>query len=337
MDVASRDEELPEDFLSDKELTSAPEIAPTEPDDSEVLKDPQVTCQIRSASTHAETPAAEAPQPARVLPTTKVDQNPSIARPSTARPFDPQLSTPQQSSTSQPTTSPPTDSPSQTDVPSEPMSHAQATKRPLEQIPQPESKRMSLGEHGILAAEDLRWLPRQRPRGVRGPPTCWNPDKADGRGQVLTPFAQDEVVEVAFALSHHEAVKIAETPATALAALARQERGEVLSTLTPREREDLVKAKQKEISSFLKHAAVEAATRSGSQCNSLMRMRWVITRKPDNPLKARLVVQGFTDPQLGAKPTASPTVSRRGRQLFLTVAGSLRMRVFRGDAKTAFS
>ena len=121
---------------------------------------------------------------------------------------------------------------------------------------------MILGEkHGILAAEDLRWLPRQRPRGVRCPPTCWNPDTADGRGQVLTPRAQDEVVEVAFALSRHEAVKIAETPATALAALARQGRGGVrVSTLTPREREDLVKAKQKEISSFLKHAAVEAAT-----------------------------------------------------------------------------
>ena len=96
-----------------------------------------------------------------------------------------------------------------------------------------------------------------------------------------------------------------------------------VSTLTPREREESVKAKQKEISSFLKHAAVEG-------------MRWVITRKPDDSLKARLVIQGFTDPQLGAKPTASPTVSRRGRQLFLTVAGSLRVRVFKGGAKTAF-
>ena len=163
-------------------------------------------------------------------------------------------------------------------------------KRPLEQTPQPESKRMSLGEdpsveHGILAAEDLRWLPKQRSREVR----------------------------------------------------YRQGRGEVrVSTLTPQEREELAKAKQKEISSFLKHAAVEVATRSGLQCKSLMRMRWVITRKSDDSLKARLVIQGFTDPQLGAKPTASPTVSRRGRQLFLTVAGSLRMKVFKGDAKTAF-
>ena len=117
-------------------------------------------------------------------------------------------------------------------------------KRPLEQISQPESKRMSLGEdpsveHGILAAEDLRWLPKQRSREVRHPQTCWNPDATEKRGPVLTSCAQDEVVEVAFALSHNEAVKIAETPATALAALARQGRGEVrASTLTPQEREE---------------------------------------------------------------------------------------------------
>ena len=195
---------------------------------------------------------------------------------------------------------------------------------------------MSLGEdpsveHGILAAEDLRWRPKQRSREIRYPQTCWNPDATEKRRPVLTSCAQDEVVEVAFALSHHEAIKIAETPAIALAALARQGRGDVrVSTLTPQEREE------KEISSFLKHAAVEAATRSGLQCKSLMRMRWVITRKSDDSLKARLVIQGFTDPQLGAKPTASPTVSRRGRQLFLPVAGSLGMKVFKGDAKTAF-
>ena len=45
---------------------------------------------------------------------------------------------------------------------------------------------------------------------------------------------------------------------------------------------------------------------------------------------------GFTDLQLGAQPTASPMVSRRGGQLFLTVAGSQGMRVFKADAKTAF-
>ena len=34
---------------------------------------------------------------------------------------------------------------------------------------------------------------------------------------------------------------------------------------------------------------------------ALMHMRWVIKRKPDSGSKARLVVLGFTDPQLGVK------------------------------------
>ena len=43
---------------------------------------------------------------------------------------------------------------------------------------------MSLGEepsvqHGILAAEDLRWLPKQHSREVRYPLTYWNPDATE--------------------------------------------------------------------------------------------------------------------------------------------------------------
>ena len=64
----------------------------------------------------------------------------------------------------------------------------------------------------------------------------------------------------------------------------------------------------------MKHATVQAATRSGVHSTALMRMRWVITQKPDPSQKARLVVLGFTRAQLGATPSASPTVSRRGRQ-----------------------
>ena len=232
MNVASSDDELHEDFLSGEEFASAP-------DDSEVPKDPQMTYQTRSASSHAETPAAMSPEPAEAPSIPKVEQSSSTARPSVIQP-----PTVPQSSTSQPSTIPPTASPSHMEVPPEPMSQSRAMKRPLDQIPSPESKRMSLGEdpsveHGILAAEDLRWSPKQRSREVRYPQTCWNLDATEKRGPVLTPCAQDEVVEVAFALSHHEAIKIAETPAIAL---ARQGRGEV-------------KAKQKEISSFLKHAA----------------------------------------------------------------------------------
>ena len=70
---------------------------------------------------------------------------------------------------------------------------------------------------------------------------------------------------------------------------------------------------------------------------ALMRMRWVIKRNTDSGLKARLVVLGFTDPQLGVK---NPPHHRRchdvGRQLFSTVVGSQGISVFKADAKTAF-
>ena len=94
MDVTYSDEELPEYlWFSDEEVASAPEFAPTETDDSEVRKDPQVTGQTKAAPTRAEKPVAETTEPAAVPPTTRVDQSPSTARPSTARPFAPQPST----------------------------------------------------------------------------------------------------------------------------------------------------------------------------------------------------------------------------------------------------
>ena len=86
----------------------------------------------------------------------------------------------------------------------------------------------------------------------------------------------------------------------------------------------------------MKHAALQAATRSSVHPTAIMRMRWVVTRKSESSLKARLVVLRFAFPESGAKPTTSPTVSRRGRQLFLTVARTQGMRVFKADAKTAF-
>ena len=67
-----------------------------------------------------------------------------------------------------------------------------------------------------------------------------------------------------------------------------------------------------------------------------MKMRWVLTWKDDGSLKARLVVQGFTDPHLGYLPTSSPTCSRRARHVFLTLAASLGFEVCRGDVRTAF-
>ena len=54
-----------------------------------------------------------------------------------------------------------------------------------------------------------------------------------------------------------------------------------------------------------------------------MKMRWVVTFKDDDQLKARLVVQEFADRRIGKIPRSSPTASRRPRQGFLTRAVSL--------------
>ena len=67
-----------------------------------------------------------------------------------------------------------------------------------------------------------------------------------------------------------------------------------------------------------------------------MRMRWVVTFKDDGSLKARLVVQGFTDQRHGKIPTSSPTASRRSRQVFLTLAAPFGFQTHEGDVKCAF-
>ena len=52
-------------------------------------------------------------------------------------------------------------------------------------------------------------------------------------------------------------------------------------------------------------------------------------------VKSRLV-PGWTDERLGKIPTSSPTVSRRSRQIFLTLAASLGFQTHKGDVKCAF-
>ena len=95
---------LHEDFLSGEEFVSAP-------NDSEVPKDPQMTYQTRSASSHAETPAAMSPEPTEAPFIPKVEKSSSTARPSVTQP-----PTVPQSSTSQP----PTASPSHMELSPEP-------------------------------------------------------------------------------------------------------------------------------------------------------------------------------------------------------------------------
>ena len=70
-------------------------------------------------------------------------------------------------------------------------------------------------------------------------------------------------------------------------------------------------------------------------------MRWVRTRKVDEntgetKAKARLVVKGFTDPDLTEICSESPTPSRLSRQLISQLSASRGFCLRKGDVKTAF-
>ncbi|CAE8626358.1 unnamed protein product [Polarella glacialis] len=67
-----------------------------------------------------------------------------------------------------------------------------------------------------------------------------------------------------------------------------------------------------------------------------MRMRWVLTFKDSGAAKARLVIIGFTDPDLLDLHTQAPTMTRRTRQLLLSLAATKGWTVLKADAKTAF-
>ena len=126
-------------------------------------------------------------------------------------------------------------------------------------------------------------------------------------------------------------------PETAFNVMVKRRRAEVqVSTLSAEQKPELVKAKDKELSTFVKYSVVEAASRQGISPSALMKMRSAVTIKDDGSLKARLVVQGFTDQRLGKIPASSPTASRGSCQIFLTLAASFGFQTHKGDVKCAF-
>ena len=56
----------------------------------------------------------------------------------------------------------------------------------------------------------------------------------------------------------------------------------------------------------------------------------------ESKVKARLVVKGFTDPDVTEIRSESPTLSRLSRQLILQLSASRGFRLRKGDVQTAF-
>lgn len=112
--------------------------------------------------------------------------------------------------------------------------------------------------------------------------------------------------------------------------------------MTVEQREMVVKAKQKELSSFFSNQVWEFASPNDAQKSHdrTITARWVLTWKTDPqglPMaKARLVLRGFQDPDLLHLEKASPTAARLGKMVLLSLAALLNWRTFCGDVKAAF-
>ena len=74
-----------------------------------------------------------------------------------------------------------------------------------------------------------------------------------------------------------------------------------------------------------------------------MKMRWVLTLKgiDDNPgkvkRKARMVLLGFSDPDMLELPTSAPIMSRRSRQLVLGLTTHQALAAPEGGCQSGFS
>ena len=108
------------------------------------------------------------------------------------------------------------------------------------------------------------------------------------------------------------------------------------------------KAKHKEISAWLKHGTVRKVSRGRIPEQAIMRCRWILswkaangTEKPSDvkngqKAKARLVVVGFEDPDIGELSSDAPTLTKDGRQMVLQLVSSNRWELLSFDVSTAF-
>ena len=109
------------------------------------------------------------------------------------------------------------------------------------------------------------------------------------------------------------------------------------SKMNHSERQEFEGAIAKETQNWIKHEGLRAVPASRvKDAADVIRARWLFTRKADGRAKARLVLLGYQTKDLGREPTASPTASRRARNVMLTVAAAHNWKLIKGDVTSAF-
>ena len=113
--------------------------------------------------------------------------------------------------------------------------------------------------------------------------------------------------------------------------------------LSPEDKKLFEKAMQKEWNSWIENKVTSLCKRKGIPTERIIKARWVLVWKkssdPDDRTKtpkARLVLVGWQDPELGRIATDSPTLRKERKHLILTICASRRWKIWGADIKTAF-
>ncbi|CAE7322055.1 RE2, partial [Symbiodinium sp. CCMP2456] len=113
--------------------------------------------------------------------------------------------------------------------------------------------------------------------------------------------------------------------------------------LGPEDREKFKGAMKKEWQSWLENKVTTIAKGKGVPKSRIIGSRWVLTWKkssdPDDrtlSAKARLVLVGFQDPDLGRIATDSPTLRKESKHVILSICASKGWVIWGADIKTAF-
>jgi hypothetical protein len=111
--------------------------------------------------------------------------------------------------------------------------------------------------------------------------------------------------------------------------------------MTKEEKEQFIKAKVKELESFFENGVWEVETGMSDPARTmraLILLKW--SKNPDGSprAKARLVIQGFNDPDAlkGELQTSSPTAQRLARMFVVVLARQMDCDLFTADVATAF-
>ena len=95
-------------------------------------------------------------------------------------------------------------------------------------------------------------------------------------------------------------------------------------------------AREKEVTQFLSKGAIRLVRLAGVPEDRIMKTRFVQTWKSTGAAKARLVLQGFTDPDLMELRSDAPTISKRGRMIFFVATSHFTLVAEKADVVGAF-